>query len=182
MRFPFLAQLLPALKIKQIASACVWAGENGIKINDADTKGTSIWNMNNIKRGREIRKLQGANLPYNFPTIAIFTNGTATSIKSLNIDEVYYQNSSNLKKKLMLYIDKLEAFEGGEGTTVTILSSEIYQKNLRLIIPETDLLINQQQTINECIQIAKGKGINLILLKAYGKEDTLQIETGKSIN
>ncbi|MHB8064887.1 MAG: endonuclease toxin domain-containing protein, partial [Ruminiclostridium sp.] len=128
----------------------------------------------------EIRKLQGANLPYNFPTIAIFQNGTATSIKSLNIDEIYYQNSSNLKKKLMLYIDKLEAFEGGKSTSITIESYQINQKELRLVIPETELQANQQQTIDECIQIARSKGIDLKLVKAYGKENTAQSEAGKN--
>ena len=184
MRFPFLAQLFPGIKITQMASTCVWAGEDGVKEaeDEAFSDKTSVWNMTNINRGREIRKLQGANLPYNFPTIAIFENGKATSIKSLNIDEVYYQNSSNIKKKLMLYIDKLEAFEGGKSTTLTINSSQINQKELRLIIPETDLLANQQQTINECIQIARSKGIDLKLIKAYGKESTKQNETGEKVN
>jgi len=183
MSFPFLAQLFPKFKITQMASACVWAGENGVRKgeDEATDEKTSVWNMANMERGRQIRKLQGANLPYNFPTIAIFKNGTATSIKSLNIDEVYYQNSRNLKKKLMLYIEKLEAFEGGKGTAIAIESSQIYQKELRLIIPETDVLANQQQTINECIQIARSKGIDLKLIKAYGKENTGQNQTEEKV-
>lgn len=181
MSFPFLAQLFPGIKITQMASAYVWAGEDGVKKaeDEAADDGTNVWNMSNIKRGQQIRNLQGANLPFNFPTIAIFNNGTATSIKSLNIDEVYYQNSSNLKKKLLSYIDKLEEFEGGKSTTITIDSSQIYKKELRLIIPETNLLANQQQTINECIQIARGKGITLKVVKAYGKENTEQNATKK---
>ncbi|MHB8062061.1 MAG: TadE family protein, partial [Ruminiclostridium sp.] len=48
MRFPFLAQLLPGVKITQMASACVWAGENGVKMaeDEAPDEGASIWNMN----------------------------------------------------------------------------------------------------------------------------------------
>jgi hypothetical protein len=182
-RFPFLTQLFPGIKITQMASACVWAGENGVKKteDEATDEGTGVWNMNNIKRGREIRKLQGANLPYNYPVIAIFENGKATSIKSLNIDEVYYRSSSNLKKKLLLYIDKLEAFEGGNSSAITIKSSQINQKELRLIIPETELLANQQQIIDQCILIARSKGIDLKLVKAYGKENTGQSETEEKV-
>lgn len=172
MKFPFLTQLFPAIKIKQMASACVWAGEEGINTGEAeDGDETSLWNMNNIKRGREIRKLQGANLPYNFPTIAKFQAGTATSIKSLNIDKVYYQNSRNLNLKLMVNINKLEDFNEGKSNSVSINSNQILRKELLLIIPETELLPNQQQTIDECIQIAKSKGIDLKVIKAYGKEN-----------
>jgi len=170
--FPFLTQLFPGIKIKQMASTCIWAGEDGINTAEEDDLDTdaSVWDMNNIKRGREIRKLQGANLPFNFPTIANFQNGAATSIKSLNIDKVYYQNSRNLKLKLISNINKLEEFNGGKSSTLTIESYEILRKELILVIPETQLLPSQQQTINECIQIARSKGIDLKLIKAYGKE------------
>ena len=173
--FPFASNLFSGVKITQTASACVWAGEEGINNKDDET---GIWNLGNISRGRKIRELQGANLPYFFPAIAIFQNGTATSIKSLNVDKAYYQDSSNLKKKLLLYIDKLEAFEGGKCSGITVESSTIYKKELRLIIPETDLHANQQQTIDECILIARSKGIYMNVIKAYGKGGTGQ--TGES--
>ncbi len=183
MKFPFLSQLFPGIKITQTASTCIWAGENGVREAEEETEEkdeASVWDMNNLERGREIRKLQDANLPYNFPTIASFKNGRATSIKSLNIDEAYYKNSSNLKKKLMLYIDKLEEFEGGKSSTVTIEGSQIRTKELRLVIPETELSANQQNTIDECIRIAKSKGIELKVIKAYGKEGTVQDISEKS--
>jgi len=185
MSFPFLPQLFPRIKIKQMASACVWAGEDGVKkLEDDALEGVaSVWDMDNIKRGREIRKLQGANLPYNFPTISKFQNGTATSTKSLNINKVYYQNSRNLKLKLMNYINKLEEFSGGKSNSITIDSNEILRKELILIIPETQVLPNQKQTIDECIQIARSKGIDLKIIKAYGKENTAQneVENDKTV-
>ncbi len=170
MSLPFLTDFLPGLKIEQTASSCVWAGEDGVKRAEERVEETSIWDMSNINRGKEIRKLQGANLPFNFPTIASFKNGTATSIKSLNIDEAYYESSINLKKKLLLYIDKLDKFECGESTEIAIESWQVNKKELRLIIPETELHSNQQQTINECIQIARGKSIDLVVIKAYGRQ------------
>ncbi len=174
MSFPFLKEFIPKIRITQMASSYVWAGEAGIKNAAEEAEATCVWNMSNINRGREIRKLQGANLPFNFPTIAIFENGTATSIKSLNIDEVYYKNANNLKKKVLQYINKLEEFEGGESGGTTIERWQVYKKELRLIIPETELMANQQQTINECIQVARTKGIDLVIIKAYGKQQDKQ--------
>lgn len=171
--FPFTVHMFSGFKITQTASACIWAGEEGVNNNNDET---CIWNLDNISRGRKIRELQGANLPYLFPTIAIFKNGTASSIKSLNIDKAYYYNSSNLKKKLLLYIDKLESFEGGDSSGITVESSEIAKKELRLIIPETELLANQKQTIEECILIARSKGIHMNVIKAYGKGESGQTD------
>ena len=174
MSFPFLKEFIPEINITQMASSYVWAGEAGVKYAEEEAEATCVWNMSNINRGKEIRKLQGANLPFNFPTIAIFKNGTATSIKSLNIDEVYYKNSNNLKKKLLLYINMLEEFERGESGGIAIEKWQVYKKELRLIIPETELMANQQQTINECMQVAREKGIDLVIIKAYGKEQDKQ--------
>jgi hypothetical protein len=182
MSFPFLKEFIPEIKITQMASSYIWAGEAGVKNAGEEAEVTCVWNMSNINRGREIRKLQGANLPFNFPTIAIFKNGTATSIKSLNIDEEYYKNSNNLKKKLLLYINKLEEFEGGENGGIKIEKWQVYKKELRLIIPETELIANQQQTINECILEARKKGIDLVIIKAYGKEQDKQTAPQSEIN
>lgn len=174
LEFPFLSYLLPGIKVVQTASACVWAGEEGIDKTDGDEDESgedSVWDMENIKRGREIRRLQGANLPFNFPVIAKYHNGTATSIKSLNTDEEYYHNSDNLKKKLQFYINKLGEFNGGKSSSTTIDSTMILKKELVLVIPETDVLPHQQQTIDDCVQMARSKGIDMKVIKAYGKAD-----------
>jgi hypothetical protein len=175
LEFPFLSGLLPGIEIIQTSSACVWAGEDGIKIRDtgADESGeNSVWDMDNIRRGREIRRLQGGNLPFNFPVIAKYKNGIAVSIKSLNTDEEYYHSPGNLKKKLELYINKIDEFNGGKSGSMAIEGSQILKKELELVIPETDVLPSQQQIINDCIQMARLKGIDMKVIKAYGKEST----------
>jgi hypothetical protein len=171
--FPFFSNLFSGIKVRQVAASCIWAGEAGVNNNEA---ARSVWNLDNISRGRKIRELQGANLPYFFPTIANFQNGTATSIKSLNICKAYYNSSSNLKKKLLQYIDKLETFECGESSGVKIEVRNISGKELRLIIPEAELLQNQQNTLDECTLIARRKGIYMNIIKAYGKPDTSPTE------
>ncbi len=183
LEFPFLAQLFPGIKITQTASACVWAGEDGVSSlkGDNEENEQSVWNLENIKRGREIRRLQGANLPFNFPVISKYENGTATSIKSLNLDEAYYHNTTNLQNKLKGYIRKLQEFNGGKSGSVTIDGNQILKKELILVVPETDISATQQQTLNKCIDIAREQGISLKIVKAYGKQnsDKNGVDNGK---
>ncbi len=182
MKFPFLSELLPGMRLKQTASSCIWAGEEGVGSNgdEEDDNGKSVWDMTNIKRGQEIRKRQGANLPFNFPTVAKFENRTATSIKSLNIDEPYYKDAVSLEKKITGYINKLEKFEGGESGGVSISSSDISNRVLILVIPETDLTLVQQSVIDKCIRVAESKGITLKPVKAYGRKGEGETQSDKS--
>lgn len=183
LEFPFLSQLLPGIKITQTASACIWAGEDGVSSLKGDSQENEqcVWNLDKIKRGREIRRLQGANLPFNFPVISKYANGTATSIKSLNLDEIYYHNTDNLNNKIKEYIRKLQEFNGGKSGSVTIDGSQIYRKELILVVPETDITNAQLQTLNKCIDIAKEKGISLKIVKAYGKQNNIKngVDNGK---
>ncbi len=173
LEFPFLSQLLPGIKITQTASACAWAGEDGVNSlkGDSEENEQCVWNLDNIKRGREIRSLQGSNLPFNFPVISKYENGTAASIKSLNLDEIYYHNTNNLQNKIEGYIRKLQEFNGGKSGSTTINSNQIYRKELILVVPETEITSAQLQTLNKCIDIAREKGINLKIVKAYGKQN-----------
>lgn len=183
MRFPFLSGLLPGVKIRQTSSVCIWAGEEGVGgSGDEEENNKSVWDMTNLKRGQEIRKLQGANLPFNFPTVAKYGNGTVTSIKSLNIEEAYYKDPVNLEKKITSYINKLKEFNGGTCGEVSIRSSDIFRKELLLIIPEIELVSNQQSVIDKCIGLAESRGITLKPVKAYGKQGSggTKADTGES--
>ncbi len=184
MKFPFLSELLPGMRLKQTAASCIWAGEEGVGNNgdEEDDNGKSVWDMTNIKRGQEIRKRQGANLPFNFPTVAKFENGTATSIKSLNIDEPYYKDAVSLERKITGYINKLEEFEGGASGGISISSSDISNKVLILVIPETELTLVQQSVIDRCIRAAERKGITLKPVKAYGKQGAGETQSDKGDN
>lgn len=184
MSFPFLPGILPGIKISQKASARIWAGEEGIDRwgTQEENQEKSVWDMDNLKRGKEIRKLQGATLPFNFPVVAKFENGTVTSIKSLNLDEAYYSNTRNLELKISGYINKLEDFSGGTAGGAAISSHQIFRKELVLIIPETVILPGQQSTLDKCIQNAKSKGINLKIVKAYGKQGSVKDNAGEAEN
>ncbi len=171
--FPFLSQILPPFEIEQNASSCAWGGAEGIDTegsHDDNENSNSVWDKDKIERGQEIRKLEGANLPSKFPTIAKLQNGTAISIKSMNIDEKYYQNGSNIKTKLKQYIDKLAQFNGGKSEGTTVGTSDFSRKELVLVIPETNITTSQRLAIEECKTIAAQKGITLTIKKAYGKE------------
>lgn len=173
-RFPFLSQILPPFEIEQNASSCAWGGAEGIDTEGSETdenvNSNSVWDKDKIERGQEIRKLEGANLPSKFPTIAKLQNGTAISIKSMNIDEKYYQKGSNIKTKLKQYIDKLAQFNGGKSGGTTVGTSDFSRKELVLVIPETTITTSQKLALEECKTIAAQKGITLTIKKAYGKE------------
>ncbi|OPX46279.1 hypothetical protein CLHUN_00950 [Ruminiclostridium hungatei] len=168
--FPILSGVLPEIQISQTASVCIWAGENGIGGEENGEAEKTVWDMSNIKRGQAIRKLQGANLPFNFPTVASFKNGTATSVKSLNIDEPYYKDAVSLEKKISGYVKKLDEFWSGSCGDISINESEILRKELILVIPETELSSDQQNVVDRCVKLAELRGITLNVIKAYGKK------------
>lgn len=169
--FPVLSRIIPAFKIRQNSSSCIWAGEDGIseEQENANPNSDCIWDKDNLERGKEIRKLEGANLPDKFPTIAKFNNGRAISIKSLNIDEAYYTKPGNIKRKIESYINKLDKFEGANSYGINIRNNDITSKELILVIPETDISISQKLALEQCISEARVKGIVLTIKKAYGK-------------
>ena len=173
-QFPFLSQVLPPFEIEQNASSCAWGGAEGIDTEGSQTDDNenpnSVWDKDKIERGQEIRQLEGANLPSKFPTIAKLQNGTAISIKSMNIDEKYYQKGSNIKTKLKQYIDKLAQFNGGKSGGTTVSTSDFSRRELVLVIPETNITTSQRLALEECKTIAAQKGITLTIKKAYGKE------------
>ena len=60
----------------------------------------SLWEKSNFERGLYFRKLYGANLPESFPVLSGWDNGTATSIKSIDLTAPSYQSGDDLDKKI----------------------------------------------------------------------------------
>ena len=127
----------------------------------------SVWDQENFERGIALREEFGGNLPYNFPVIGSFDGGEATSIKSLDTTSPYYQEPSNLKKKVRGYIRELYAFEGSNYGGVSVENNEITNKRLLIIVPKNG---SQAcfETIEELRSYAKECGIDLEIA-AYGE-------------
>jgi hypothetical protein len=71
-----------------------------------------VWKLPATQRGLVIENALGKNLPGNFPVIDRFVNGTATSIKSIDLSAKSYQSMTTLNRTVTGYIDKVAAFQG----------------------------------------------------------------------
>lgn len=132
--------------------------------NEAD----SIWDKDNYTRGKIIRNLFGANMPDNFPVLAIYENGVATMIKSMNHTAPSYTNEVCFKNNITEMIDELYNFNGKEWGDIIIEKEDIRIKRLLLVMPENNFSNRQQQIINEIMKYASLKGI-VIDLRRYQK-------------
>jgi hypothetical protein len=100
----------------------------------------SVWNQNPLQRGQTIETQLGRSpqLVNNFPVIDRFENGTATSIKSIDLTTNTYQNIANLTNKIRSYGNTLAGWQGtGEAGWggVVITNEAIVQRELLLAVP-----------------------------------------------
>lgn len=139
-----------------------------------DTSGASaedkVWLLNNFERGYSLRSTFEANLPSSYPVIAGWNNGTATSIKSVDLTAPGYQMPGTLTDNVNELIDDLSAFEGTDQPwgrdKIQINSVEITSRVLLIIIP-----CNSPQDVYDelasCITYADLNGVQ-IRIEKYG--------------
>jgi len=119
----------------------------------SDKEDDDIWSLSNFDRGDSFRDLYGSNLPKTFPVIDSFNDGDITAIRSIDLTAPYYQDTSNVRKKIKEDIDSLSRFEPQsaviDGCTYTVDS--IDSRHLTVIIPE-----NSGAAGKETVQELKG--------------------------
>ena len=110
-----------------------------------------------VHRGVEIEILRAGNyrLPHGFPVVDILKNGTATSVKSIDITLPSYQGS-RLLHRLKGYVDKLIDFRGGR----TVARNA--DKELEVVIPKGRATEAQQKIFEEVVDYGK---LNNIIVK-----------------
>lgn len=109
------------------------AGEN------KDEKNLTIWSKGNFARGDEFQSKYHANLPKNFPTINRFSDGVATSIKSIDLTNPNLEDDNYLSNRIGGLAQSLLSFagyQGQNGNWPTIKAAEIKIRRLQLIVPE----------------------------------------------
>ena len=157
--FPVPIKVLPKIEIVQTAFAKAWLG--GDESNEVVEE--NVWALNNFTRGKKLREIFGANLPFNFPVIARFEDGTATMIKSIDLTAKSYQNVESLSEKLDEYLDELVKYNGQPNPfgskNIVIVQSEIKNKELILIIPKNTLPSQTEQILARYIQKAENSGV-----------------------
>lgn len=169
---PLPINILPDLKVVQSASSRAWlSGDKPAENGRTD----DIWSLGNLERGAKIRALFGANLPFSFPVISSFENGTAIMIKSMDLTAESYQNTLNVRKEIEVYINELVKFKGQEAPwgskKIVISNRDILNRQILLVIPQNELLPEIERVLEACIDAAAGKDIKLKIVR-YGIKQT----------
>src|ERR1044072_5478736 len=92
----------------------------------------NVWRLHPFERGVEIEKPLGHTLPRNLPVIDRWSNGVATSIKSIDLGSATYQSTARLNRLLRGYVDKVAAFRGQTWAGFSIDASQISGRALEV--------------------------------------------------
>ena len=136
-----------------------------------DEEKDDIWSLNNFERGEAFRDKFGANLPKTYPVIDSVNGGEVTSITSIDLTSPYYQDTSNIEKKIMSDIKELKNFEpqtvkiNGQNYSVDRVDS----RHLKVIIPENSGPIGKE-TVEKLKGYAFVQGV-ILDVSEYGTSE-----------
>lgn len=102
----------------------------------------------------------GHNLPGNFPTIDRFSNGIATSIKSIDLDAASYLSGNGLRNTLTRYVDKVADFNGANWAKVRIQPNQITGRSLEVVVPHGGNAA-QQATLADIIKYGSSQNVTV---------------------
>lgn len=118
---------------------------------------SDAWKLGWAARGQYFDALlRDGSLPPGFRTIDNFTNGIATSIKSIDLDAATYQDFARLSNRINQYIDELAEYEGGVLSGIPVDSSDIVGRALNLVVPKGSMTATQARAI----EAARARAIN----------------------
>lgn len=179
---PVPIKIFPEFKVVQRAAVKAWmSGDEPPETNNIDSEANDVWSLSNLERGKKIRTIFGANLPFSFPVIAKFDGGRAVMIKSMDLTAKSYHDTFNICKVLDEYIGELAEYNGQEtpwgSGKIIIENEEINSKQLLLVIPGNQLPPATQELLDKYVASASSKKIEL-KIERYGIKKT-QEEKGK---
>lgn len=125
---------------------------------------SKIWKLPPTKRGLEIEILRaGPNrLPENFPVVDIFRNGTAISVKSIDLTQKTYQGK-RLFSKVKQYINKLIDFKGASIGLRRVPGTA--KKELEIVIPKGIANPQQKQFLKEAVDYGRLNNIEVKIIE-----------------
>jgi RHS repeat-associated protein len=121
----------------------------------------SVWKLGNFTRGIAIETALGKNLANGFPVIDKFVNGTATSIKSIDLTAKTYQNTEKLASTLEKYVGKVADFKGATYGKDVVEGSAIKARELQVAIPQGSMSAAQRDVFNAAAKSAEKQGVKL---------------------
>lgn len=129
--------------------------------------GSSVWKLNQFERGLAIEAKLGGNLPRSFPTIDRFANGTATSIKSVDLTAKSYQTAGQLTSRLQGYVDKAAGFAKSNPVSwdgVTIRPGQVAARELEIAVQRGTATSAQQNALNQIVQYGAQRGVTVRII------------------
>jgi hypothetical protein len=124
---------------------------------------SAAWELGWAARGLYISEQRGANLPASFPVIDKWSDGVATSIKSIDLTATTYQDATRLTYRLNDYANKLIFFEGATLGDLQIGPSAINGRVLELVIPKGGMTTAQRTAIDAAQLRARAFGVDMII-------------------
>ncbi|MBS0186409.1 MAG: hypothetical protein JSS34_08885, partial [Proteobacteria bacterium] len=126
---------------------------------------TSVWLEPPVIRGMKIEKMRGQNLHKNFTRVDRWNplKGIATSIKSLNVYDVTYQNSKRLMYKLRRYVREVSEFKGAELGIDIIEAHQIKLLELEVAVPSLGTPA-QQKVFEEIITYGMERKVDVKII------------------
>jgi RHS repeat-associated protein len=123
----------------------------------------SVWSKPPLERGKAIEKSLGQNLTGNNPVIDRWDSksGTATSIKSKDLNCPTHLEPDKLEKSLTKDVDKLANWTGQNHDKVRIESKEITAKELVVAIPDVEPSKDQERVMRKVVKYAGGRGVGV---------------------
>ena len=95
------------------------------------------WTYGWARRGQYFDQLlRDGSLPALFRTIDNFTDGVATSIKSIDLNAATYQDAARLTYRLNQYVDDLGDYAGGRLLATIVRLPDISDRVLNLVVPK----------------------------------------------
>jgi hypothetical protein len=103
----------------------------------AAEQASEAWTYGWARRGQYFDQLlRDGSLPPLFRTIDNFTDGVATSIKSIDLNAATYQDAARLTYRLNQYVDDLGDYAGGRLLATIVRLPDISDRVLNLVVPK----------------------------------------------
>jgi hypothetical protein len=104
----------------------------------------------------------GGNLPWWFKGIDDFSDGVATSFKTIDLNAATYQDETRLGYRINNYVNDLSAFTGKEYTDWIVKGEDITTRVLNIVVPKGGMSAAQKEAIDAATEHAKSRGIILL--------------------
>jgi hypothetical protein len=109
-------------------------GEAGVA--SAPTGPSPVWKLGWGLRGQKINEVFGdPTFPSNYPVIDKIPNGTATSIKSIDLNAATYQNEASLTSRLNKFVADMREYDGTDWGQKKIRLADIDGRAVQVIVP-----------------------------------------------